>query len=93
MYVPMIPMGGQKITRCIGIEAARALARIYGGGRIDMPLAAGLGRQRMHAQIRAAVAEGRSKAAIARELKMTTRGIRKIANRVRVTDERQGELI
>jgi Mor family transcriptional regulator len=75
-YVPRAPVPGDPITRCIGLRAAQAMARTFGGDRIVVPVTSSHLRRR--ARIVTMRADHASISHIARELRCTERYVYKV---------------
>lgn len=67
-------------TRAIGVANMAKLATAFGGSHIEIPRATRHQKAMRNAAIRRAVEAGRSKQALARSEKITTRHIRRICN-------------
>lgn len=85
VYVPMNPRSNSPITRCIGLDHARALAREYGGTHQEIPRFTGPVKKP-----KIAVAQG-SNVEIARRFGVTVRYVRMVKNGCK-KDPRQGLL-
>ena len=75
-YVPRTPVPGNPITRSIGLRAALAMARTFGGDRIVIPVTSS--HQRRRARIVTMRADNVSVSHIARELRCTERYVYKV---------------
>lgn len=84
IYVPARPSATHPIVRCIGLDAALALALAFGvnqaGARIDVPKADSVNRNRRNRAIVEAVEAGVSKQVVARQHGLTTRWVRQLCN-------------
>jgi len=75
-YIPRAPAPGDRITRSIGLPAALAMARAFGGDRILLPVTSSHLRRR--ARILAMRADHVSISHIAHELRCTERYVYKV---------------
>ena len=76
LYIPIAPTSGSTITRSIGLLAALAMARAFGGDRLLIPVTSDHLRRR--ARILAMRAEHVSISRIAQELRCTERYVYKV---------------
>jgi hypothetical protein len=76
LYIPIAPTSGSTITRSIGLLAALAMARAFGGDRLLIPVTSDHTRRRV--RIVAMRAEHVSISRIARELRCTERYVYKV---------------
>ncbi len=79
--VPMRYRADHWLARLIGEEAARALIDHYGGDRIEVPRCAAALRAQRDRAILDAWRRGHSQARLARQYRLTERGVRKIIRR------------
>lgn len=93
LYIPTRVAEGHRLAQVLGIGPARALARLYGGERITVPLGpTGAMREARRAADRA-IAEGASANEAARRSGLTTRTIyNRKARRREATASGQGRL-
>lgn len=77
LFVPKEPKEGYELTNMIGLEAALALSKVYGGESIAVPIA----REWRVARLSA---EGKKVPAIARAVGMTEDGVRKIRRNLEI---------
>ena len=76
LYIPIAPTSGSTITRSIGLLAALAMARAFGGDRLLIPVTSDHYRRRV--RIVAMRAEHVSISRIAQELRCTERYVYKV---------------
>lgn len=77
VYVPRRPAFDSELSKVVGLRAARAIARLYGGERLEVPnLARGTGRYADELRrTKRLVNEGLNTGEIARKLKITRRAV------------------
>ncbi|MGD9539073.1 MAG: Mor transcription activator family protein [Alphaproteobacteria bacterium] len=92
VYVAKQPRPDSRLARTLGLDVAMALAALYGGELIDVPMAAFRGRARRNAEIRRQLADGVPMSTVARRFRMTVRNVRSIKNAQQQRDERQRDL-
>lgn len=79
LYVPKEVSGQQMLSRCIGAEAAQALAKAYGGDYIFIPRAAALQRLCRNLQIQQKRREGKTVRSLARVFDLTPRQVTRLS--------------
>jgi hypothetical protein len=84
LYIPIAPTSGSTITRSIGLLAALAMARAFGGDRLLIPVNSDHTRRRV--RIVAMRAEHVSISRIAQELRCTERYVYKVLASIRVPE-------
>jgi hypothetical protein len=76
LYIPATPPESSKIVKVIGLNAAAALGRRFGGVSLDVPLELGTAARVLHLR-----SKGWSVSKIAAKLNRTERYVRLVANR------------
>ena len=84
LYIPIAPTSGSTITRSIGLLAALAMARAFGGDRLLIPVTSDHTRRRV--RIVAMRAEHVSISRIAQELRCTERYVYKVLASIRTPE-------
>jgi hypothetical protein len=90
LYIPIAPTSGSTITRSIGLLAALAMARAFGGDRLLIPVTSDHLRRR--ARIVAMRAERVSISRIAQQLRCTERYVYKVLALNRAPETRLGRV-
>lgn len=94
LYVPSPAMltHDHPIALALGMEAAIALAKRYGGTKLEVPRCDAAVRAMLHAEIRARRAAGESESAVARDVGMWPRSVRRICAADKNRNDDQGDL-
>ena len=93
VYIPLpdnlVP--GHWLVELVGLDKARAIAQVLGGGAVEIPLGHAAKAEQRRRVAMDALARGKSSAEAARIGGCTQRTVRRVKNRAK--DERQGELL
>jgi hypothetical protein len=82
---------GHWLVELVGMDKARAIAQLLGGGSVEIPLGASAQAAQRRRVALDAVKRGKSAGEAARMAGCCQRTVRRVKNRVK--DERQGELL
>jgi len=78
LYVPIHPQPGEGLGALIGMDAAKAIASIYGGDVLEVPNLTKVQQRAKHAAVLDSVARGASQRDTARAFGITVRQVRNI---------------
>ncbi|MEN9901639.1 MAG: hypothetical protein RL651_303 [Pseudomonadota bacterium] len=78
VYIPVRPRAGNQIAKLIGIEAAKKLAREYGGQDIEIPKCKAIDRAQRAAEIKRLASDGITHVEIAKRFELCTRQVRNL---------------
>jgi len=96
VYVPKRPRessgGNALLVEAVGLDGAEALAKIWGGEIVLVPLGLNRNFLQKRARIAELLGQGKSVQAIARQLHVHERTVQRVAERIRHSDGRQGSL-
>lgn len=81
LYVPRHAAADHRLAKALGTEALSIFIHHYGGGHLYIPLCTELLRERRRRDVRARVAAGEDPAAVARELQVSLRYVRRALQR------------
>lgn len=80
IYVPRRCGADHALAKSLGLDAARVVCRLYGGGAVEIPLGPAATASRQARRIRELIASVKSAGKIARMVGCTTRTVRRYRN-------------
>ncbi len=83
VHVARRPRQGTLLVKAVGLEAARAIARVYGGETIPIPQEPATDRARKQSEIVKRIEQGYSVERICRDLKVDRRTVQRLKVRLR----------
>lgn len=92
VYIPVAPGEDHWLVKCVGLEAARAIAAEFGNCRILIPLAGNRFYARAARAAAQMIEEGSSTSETARQLGIHVRTVFRHKRRMRGGDDTQGDL-